>query len=536
MLKKTQHFNILILTLYLCATLTYANEKLLTKTTCKSQEITFNINTIFDENEPDTIFIHRWANKLHIDTKLITIENEAAFFIEKCNKTEDDLAELERHLRAKGYIRSAKVTSDKSLEKITVKTWDNWSLLPTMSFGRKGNVNTYSLGIKDSNLLGLGVDAEIESYKNDQRKGYKVKASIPLFQKNNNELKIGFADNDDGEEKALFLNKSFASFHSYNAYAIGFDESMKNDTIFQNNGTQSIFGHETSYKIINYAWLGRNSDDYTIRYNVGLNQDYHRFHHRDPSGTQTGTLVLPEDREYLYPWVGINYIEKDFKKLTNIHLISQIEDFNHGLRISSTLGLGQDETRKDQLALFSIDVNKGYELHNDGLLLLEASIDSDVFIDSSDRVLVELSGEYFYTINDSLGFYFNNSNVYSKNQYTDRPVTMGGDKRLRGYPLQYQHGTKSIRFNSELRYYPEFNILKLFEVAGVAFFDTGKAFGAKSANNIEDGWLQSVGLGLRFFSPHAGKNSVIHLDFAFPQSNNPDIDSFAIRVEAKKAF
>jgi outer membrane translocation and assembly module TamA len=113
---------------------------------------------------------------------------------------------------------------------------------------------------------------------------------------------------------------------------------------------------------------------------------------------------------------------------------------------------------------------------------------------------------------------------------------MGGNKRLRGYPLQYQHGSKSVMFNSELRYYPQLNILKLFEVAGVAFFDAGKAFGEATAKNIEAGWLQSVGVGLRFFSPHAGKASVIHFDLAFPQSDNPDMDNFAIRIEAKRSF
>ena len=153
-------------------TCSYANENTSQKKPCKKQSITFHVNTIFDENEPDIIFIHRLANKLHINTKLITMENESAFFIEKCYKDATDLAELERHLRSKGFIRSAKVEGDEDLQNINVTTWDNWSLLPTMSLGRKGNVNTYSLGIKDTNLFGLGVDAELSSYKNAQRKAY----------------------------------------------------------------------------------------------------------------------------------------------------------------------------------------------------------------------------------------------------------------------------------------------------------------------------------------------------------------------------
>ena len=48
-----------------------------------SQTVTFNPQTIFDESEEGIVFLHRWANAIHIDTKISTLENEAAFFIEK---------------------------------------------------------------------------------------------------------------------------------------------------------------------------------------------------------------------------------------------------------------------------------------------------------------------------------------------------------------------------------------------------------------------------------------------------------------------
>ena len=511
-----------------------------TQTNCSKINFILKPNTIFDESDDDIIFIHRWANAIHIDTKPFTLENEAAFLIEKCDVDENDLAELERHLRSKSYLRSAKVEADESLENVTVTTWDSWSLLPTMSYGRKGNVNTYSFGIKERNLLGLGIDAEIESYKNTQRTGYKVKSTIPLFLKQNTELKIGFADNDDGQEKALFLNKNFASFHTKYSYTVGFDISRRNDSIFQNNETQSIFEHDVDYKIINFAWLGTNTDKYNIRYNVGINQDFHSFQTITPTGTglgeDTGTLILPQDRKYTYPWLGVSYTEKDFKELTNIHLISQIEDFNHGWQLSSTLGLGFDDAKNENLAILSMDVKKGIELYDDGLLLLDISLDSDIFVDTSDRILLKVSAEYFHTLTERWGLYFANRNVFSKEQYIDRPVTIGGNTKLRGFPLQYQHGDKSTVFNSEIRYYPEINILKLFEVAGVVFYDAGMASGSSTAKNIEDGWLQSVGVGLRFYSPHAGRNSIIHLDFSFPQSSNSDIDDFSVRVEARRSF
>jgi len=158
------------------------------------QKVIFEPQTIFDENEEGFVFFHRWANAIHVDTKELTLKNEASFFLDKCSKNFADMAELERHLRSRKYLHDAKVTSDDMVENIMVTTWDNWSLMPTISFGRQGGESTYSFGIKERNLLGLGIDAEIETYKNSQRKGYKIKTTIPLFRRQNIDLKIRFAD------------------------------------------------------------------------------------------------------------------------------------------------------------------------------------------------------------------------------------------------------------------------------------------------------------------------------------------------------
>lgn len=505
------------------------------------EKITFKPQTIFDESEEGIIFLHRWANALHIDTKVITLENEAHFFVEKCIKTPKDLEELERHLRSRKYLRDAKVVSDKSRENITITTWDNWSLMPTISLGRKGGINTYSVGMKERNLLGLGINTEVASYRNTQRSGYKLLFDIPLFQKKNSSLAIRFEDNDDGEQNSVFLNKIFAGFHTKSAYSIGFNEETRNDTIFQNGEEQNIFAHELSYKQASYAWLDFNTDNRLLRYRAGITQDQHTF--GSLPTVETGVEASspfpapPKDRDFLYPWLSFEYLEKDFKKLTNIHLITQIEDFNHGWQINSTIGIGDGRKTNTPWSIWKMDIKKGFNLHDKALLLLDFYLESDVFQHRDSRLLLKLSGEYFYQLTPQWGFYLGNVNISSNNQYADKPITMGGNTGLRGFPLQYQHGENSIKVTSEVRYYPNINLFKLFDLAGVAFIDAGKAFGQTTVNNIEEDWLGSAGVGLRVHSPHSGgKNSIIHLDFAFPQSDNPTIDSFEIRVQAKKAF
>ena len=521
---------------------TNPNNAIISNEKCSSEQakVNFKPQTIFDESEDGIIFLHRWANAIHIDTKVMTLENEAAFFLSKCTKTFADMAELERHLRSRKYIRDAKVSSDKNGENITVTTWDNWSLMPTVSFGRKGGVNTYSFGIKERNLLGLGIDAEIESYKNAQRKGYKVVSTIPLFQKQNTDIKLRFSDNDDGKQKSLFLQKHFAAFHIPYAYRVGFNDDSRDDTIFQNGSEQSIFAHELNYKTLSYAWLDFNTPTNLLRYRLGFTQDEHEFSEAKLASNQdtsVQTTQLPYDRKFLYPWFGVEYIEKDFRKLTNVHLISQIEDFNHGWQFNAQLGLGNGNQENSAWSLWKMQIKKGFNINAKSLLLLNLAFAGDIYKDRSNRVLASLNSEYFYRFNNRWGFYLNNINFISDNQYLDKPVTMGGNSGLRGFPLQYQHGKNSVKLTSELRYYPNINLFKLFDLAGVAFVDAGRAFGGSPVANIEKDWLSSAGLGLRLYSPHSGGNhQVIHLDFAFPQSKNPDINSFEIRVQAKKSF
>ena len=514
------------------------------KILCDSEQptITFKPKTIFDKNEEGFTFLHRWANAIHIDTKIITLENEADFFINKCTKTFADMAELERHLRSRRYLRAAEVSSDEYVEDITITTWDNWSLMPTVSFGRKGGINTYSFGIKERNLLGLGIDTEIESYRNTQRSGYKLFANIPLFQKQNTSVKLGFSDNDDGQQSSLFLHKIFASFYTETAYHIGFNEASRHDTIFQNGVDQSVYGHDISFKKASYAWLNFNDDKRLLRYRFGITQDKDTFstlatEENGELSSPVLTTVQPEDRDLLYPWLGFEYIEKDFRKLTNVHLITQIEDFNHGWQLNSSLGIGNGNKDDSAWTVWKMRVKKGFNIHNNALLLLDLALANDIYQQRNNRLLVKLTGEYFYQLNKNWGFYLSNDNVSSRNQYLDQPVTMGGNTGLRGFPLQYQHGNSSVKVTSEIRYYPEINIFKLFDLAGVAFVDAGRTFGESTVKNIEDGWLGSAGLGLRLHSPHSGGNHpIIHIDFAFPQSDNEEINRFEIRVQAKKSF
>jgi hypothetical protein len=510
----------------------------------QAESTTFITNSIFDLSDKAAVFIHNWANALHIKTKEKTLLNESAFFLNKCKITDKDLQELERHLRSKKYIRESSVTylEDK---KIKVETWDNWSLMPTVDFGRKGGQNKFAIGLKDRNLLGLGIDAEIEYFSDDQRTGYKFDTQFPLFLQNNINASIRLTRNDDGTSEAAFLQKKFVSFDTKNAYKIGFDNFNQIDTQYENGVESSQYLHNKHYTTASWHWLYKDSANDTLRFGLGYTADKHTFAKVtdlasiNPTLTNTSSDVdLPVDRAFNYPFISIEYLEKDFRKLTNLNLINQIEDFNLGWNASANLGTDLSNNHDSPVLIWQSNLSKGVDLFDKSFLFFEASFEGELYDtkENKNRQLIKINTEYFQKFNNSWGGYFKNTNQLSKNQFADSPIVLGSETGVRGFPLQYQHGRHSTQFTFEARYYPHINIYKLLELGAAAFVDTGRVFGQSERSKNQSPWMTSVGLGARFYSTHSSESRVIHLDIIKPITSDPNVNSIEFRITTKHSF
>ena len=498
--------------------------------------VEFTRNDIFDLSDPDTIFLHRWANFLHNTTKQITLLNESAFFLKKCNISEADMLELERHLRQRKYIREAIVTKNE-VNTIKVETFDNWSLMPIVDFARKGGENKYSIGLKDRNLFGLGIDAEIEYFSDDQRTGYKFDTQFPLFLNQNMTASIILTSNDDGSSESIFLSKDFVSFDTPHAYRFGFDNFNQIDTQYQNGLPVVKYNHDKSMATAQWQWLLKDNNTETFRYGIGYTQEKHLFTALQQPLSITYDFI-PQDREQNYPFVNIEYLQKDYRKFTNFNLINQIEDFNLGWHANALVGKDFSNSLLSPYALWRSSFSKGFQTSESSFLFFDVSFEGEIHDKSGleDRYQLSFSTEYFHKFNDNWGGYLKNANTFSKNPFLDQPVALGDDSGVRGYPLQYQHGTSATQFTVEARYYPHINIYKLFELGGAAFIDAGKAFGDSPVVNTNSSVLTSVGFGARLFSTHSSEAKVIHLDIVKPLSTDINVNSVEFRITTKHSF
>lgn len=502
--------------------------------TCdESNNVDLKQNDIFDLTDPETIFLHHWANFLHIKTKPATIKNESAFFFKKCDVNDQDLLELERHLRKQKYIRDAVVKVDEN-NKIIVETFDNWSLMPTIDFGRKGGKNKFAIGLKDRNLLGLGIDTEIEYYTNDQRTGYKFDTEFPLYLGNNITASIGFTSNDDGSSQVIKVDNKFVSFDTPYAFSVGINNFNQIDTQYQNGVELARFNHDKTGSMLHWSWLFSDNQVSTIRYGLGYSSQKNTF---SPVSSDNSNLAgfVPYDREQNYPFVSVEYLQKDYRKLKNFNLINQIEDFNLGWHGAIKLGHDFSNDLISPNWVVESTISKGFQTSDNSYAFVAASIDGEDY-QKNTRYVVQLWSEYFHKFNDNWGGYLKNTNIISQNQYLDQPIALGGESGVRGYPLQYQHGDRSVQFTAEARYYPHINIYKFFELGAAAFIDTGKTFGTSPFTNVDASLMTSIGFGARFYTALSSEAQVIHLDVIKPLSSDLNVNNVEFRITTKHSF
>ncbi|MFQ3196979.1 MAG: outer membrane protein assembly factor BamA [Paraglaciecola sp.] len=507
-------------------------------------KINIDTRAIFEESDPDTIALHRFANWMHYDTRKSVVERLLPF---KAGGVVSDfeLAEAERILRKESYLRDANVTAVRDCDgntQVDVTTWDNWSLLPTFSFGRKGGENKLALGFDEDNLLGTGIRTTVRYKKDDQRSGYQVDFRSPVPYLSHATISTRLMDNDDGQLVQVILNDPFYQSSTQHMFNVHYETDQRTERVYQNGGTRNRFALDHDFQQFTYGKLLQHNlqgDDYgdVLRLTTGVTLDRTRFALPGFEQTAQDPLFLPQDRDYLYPWLGLEYRQAEFKVMSNVYLIEQNEDFNLGWHHSMRFGVDVNTQQTDsRLFHLNFDSRKGYQWQ-DYLLLLSAQGESVFDGDQHNQLKFKVSAEHFYRLDETWSLYSKQSLTTSAQQFLDQPVVIGGDSGARGYPLQYQHGEHSALLNAEIRIYPKYNLYKLFDIAMVAFADTGRAWGGdEGIFNESDAILASIGVGARIYASRSSHHNVVHIDFAKPLVSSEFVDSWEWRLQVKNSF
>lgn len=510
------------------------NEQHMNQIEYSFDKIQITSHDIFDESLPSSTIIHHFANALHINTQQNTIRKLLPFS-DSGKVSEDQIKEAERILNKTNYLRKATIKHSEICLKscnqvLEVDTWDTWSLLPTVSFGRQAGENKFAIGFKDDNLLGLGISSSVNYRHRPERNGYGAEFNLPLSWPVRSEFTTNLANNSDGKIRFFEFKKPFHYLDDPYQYRLNNMEQEQVDVINQSGETWTEFNHKTISQFISTGWSINKWNRKALRWGITFEKQNHIFNAIDKTIENT----LPEDYGFDAAGITLEYFDSDFQMLSNVNLINYREDFNLGWHIKAhiqrDITVHNNFEESGEHAQFSL--TKGWQWGN---YLALFNINSQHYWRNGNDNWhnTRYSAEIHNTINLYWSSFHLFQQVFSSNQWEYEPTALGGNSGVRGYPKDFRHGDNYWSLTNEIRYNPHINYFQMFNLSWAAFADSGNTWGGNYHNNSNESTLHSIGVGARLFSSHSSQKNVVHFDFIVPLSNEKGVKQLEWRVQVK---
>lgn len=501
-------------------------------------EVTINNGNIFDlENPDEDKRLYRLANKLHTTTRPYVIRQQLLF------KSGDDyvsqeLEESERILRSNRYIEEAVIRPVRVADgvvDIDVKTTDNWTLNPKISFGHGGGESQGGVGLSETNLFGTGIQISVDYKYNVDRNSTAFRFADRHLGDSWYGIEAAYANNSDGHTQLLSFDKPFYSLDVTRAGGVFFFDDDRIEPVYDRGELFAEYRHRSRTHQVFAGWSKGLTEGWTHRYTAGLTFDEHRFSPADASTVPISTL--PEDRKLLYPFVGLEFMQDKFEKTENVDEVGRTEDRFLGTRFSARLGYAGTGFGSDRDAwLLGAHVSKGFGSSDATSLLLASDLTSRWESGTAQNLSVAAGGKYYKRQSKHRLFYASLNGFYGHNLDADNQIYLGGDNGLRGYPFRYQTGDKSALFTVEQRFFTDWYPFRLFRVGAAVFFDAGRTWGRSPTSSSNLGLLKDIGFGLRIGNTRSGLFKMTHIDLAFPLDGDSSIDNVQLVIETKDGF
>ncbi len=494
-------------------------------------EVTIDNNDIFDlEQENQKLWIHRWANKLHINTRKKTIEEQLLFDTQNGHDRQL-IRETERLLRSRSYIHEANIAVEEICGKgvkLTVVTTDNWTLTPSITVSRSGGETRTAFEIEESNLLGLGSEIKILSESDEERD-----SNAFIYRDNNwfgnlETLKLELADNSDGHVYQVDLARPFIKQDSKYAWSILPSSIERENPIYEEGDEVAKVGEMNDLLLLTYGWSDGLVDNSVSRYRLGWLANRLKYNTVDDPN-----IELPEDVDKSYPFIEYEYLNVKYVERVNFRVMGITEDIRLGNSLRTRLGWKDEayqSTQEGHVLEFDYNFGSFISAHTLGLFDLSLNHESNKTIDDTGRIVLKGQLYNFRGVNHS--YVFSSRLEAAQNPELFERIEVGGDSGLKGYPVRFQNGDRAFTLSAERRKYFNVYLWQLFKFGFAMFAEAGSAW----ENGNDPVWLSDVGTGLRLVSTRQSSSKVLHFDIAFPLSEKDEIDDYQLYVKARTEF
>jgi hypothetical protein len=495
-------------------------------------------DNVFDLDNPeeDGLF-YRLANKAHIKTRPDVIYQQL-LFTEGEALSKNAVDESERILRSNRYLQDASIAAapqEDGTVDVIVNTIDSWTLVPRFSLSRSGGENSSGIGLKEMNLFGTGIELEALYKSNVDRDSMIFKYLDRNLFDSWYSLAAIYAVNSDGQTKFLDLNMPFYSLDSRNAHGFSLLDNDQVDSLYENGEIMGQFRHEAQTFDVFRGWSKGLQDGWTKRFKFGVAYDDHQF--SELIDEPVPPDLVPENRKLVYPYIGFELLENEYEKTKNVEQINRTEDRFLGTRISARLGYAASAFGSDRDAwIVDAGAQTAFGSTDKTSLYLSSAIAARIEDSGVQNATLVAGARYYRRQSDHRLFYASLGGTIGHNLDGDNQLLLGGDNGLRGYPLRYRSGDKSVLLTLEQRYFTDWYPFRLFRVGGAVFFDAGRTWNNRFPSAQNDGVLRDIGFGLRLANARSGQNRMTHIDVAFPLDGDHSIKNAQLVIETRKSF
>jgi outer membrane protein assembly factor BamA len=481
--------------------------------------ITIHALNVFSPEEAARGWVYRAADALHIETRESVIR-QFLLFREGDPYDPARLEETERNLRLLPFLKAASVVSGlphDGLVDVDVTTQDAWTTQPSVSYGKKGGVTTYSFSFEEKDLLGTGRDATISYGRDTDRINRLIEYKDPYLLGPYWNSDFVYSANSDGTEEAVRIGRPFYSFVSPWATDFLLTHLSQNDRIWENGDEASLFRQSHREFHIRYGRALTASDVRARRLTVGFELLKDEFDHLPGRPAD----LLPDNRNFRYLTARYEDVSNDFIKLNYVNRDSRFEDFNLGQSFSAIFAVSPEIFGLDRTTEFLlVSEARGWRISPmsflEGQLSFQTRLDGGVH-----NAMLSTNLNYVWKFDTTLLQTLVSNLRYDQGWNLDRDVQFfaDGGNGLRGYRLHAFEGNKRIIWNLEHRLFTGREVLQLASLGGAVFFDTGAATPEGQPLKLTE-FKSDIGAGLRIAISRASTNSIIRIDAAY--ALNPD--------------
>jgi len=489
-------------------------------------------------------WLERAANRYHPQTREWALA--AALIVDEGDMVDRrELAEAERALRRKPFLYDARLLPRALCPDglvVDVVTRDVWTLVPIVAAELAGGDSYSAVGVTNPNWFGSGKSASLQVFSGEDRDGVAGSFRDPNVAGSRWVLGLQATGADDGHFYAADLSRPFFALNTQRSLGLSASDFDREEGLFLLNTEVWEFDARSKYLEAELGFSRGVIDNRVWRYAVGV-----AIHQEDFDFPLAYPFTPAQDRDERYPFVGVSLIEDRFDTALNLDRVQRTEDIGVGLRFDARLGWSDSAWgATGERLIGTLSLGDGTWSGDRQLVQygLSARADYDLEADRFDDVLATASLDYRFSHAARFTFSARGSFTLANNLPVDKQLLLGGARGLRGYPTRYQAGDRRFLLTLEERYYSDLYPFDLFRLGGVIFADVGRAWFEDDppdwlvfdrSNDAFD-TLANVGVGLRLESTRTRRDVLLHLDFAVPLVDGPNVSAVEVTLTAKRSL